>query len=346
MTGRPIRVLVVDDSAVVREVLSRELALDPGIEVVGTATDPYVARDKIVALDPDVITLDLEMPKMDGITFLKRLMRYKPMPVVVVSSLSPEGSETALDALAAGAVDVVSKPGPAYSVGEMSGDLAARIKVAANARVSRGRMREAERKAFRVPELRTTTTKILALGASTGGTQALAQILSAMPGNGPATLVVQHMPEGFTRSFAERLDAECAMHVKEAEDGELVTPGKVLIAPGNRHLLLRRSGGTYRAEVKDGPPVSRHRPSVDVLFRSVAQAAGRNAVGVLLTGMGTDGATGLHEMLYAGAVTIAQDEATSVVWGMPGEAVEIGAAAEVLGLQSIAARAVELASQK
>lgn len=339
-----IKVLVVDDSAVVREVLSRELALDASIEVIGTATDPYVARDKIVALKPDVLTLDLEMPRMDGITFLKRLMRYHPMPVVVVSSLTAEGSETALDALTAGAVDVVAKPGPAYTVGEMSADLARRIKAAAGARVRKARARAEDARSHGVPELRTTSTKIIGIGASTGGTQALAEILSAMPANGPATVVVQHMPEGFTRSFAERLDAECAMQVKEAEHGERVTPGKVLIAPGNRHLLLRRSGGTYLVELKDGPPVSRHRPSVDVMFRSLAQAAGRNGVGVLLTGMGTDGASGLGEMLRTGAMTIAQDEQTSVVWGMPGEAVRAGAAREVLPLGAIARRAVEMAA--
>lgn len=346
MTAPRVRVLVVDDSAVVRQVLSQELGSDPGIEVVGTASDPYIARDKIVALDPDVLTLDLEMPRMDGITFLRRIMRYRPMPVVVVSSLTAEGGETALDALAAGAVDVVAKPGPAYSVGEMSADLAARVKAAALARVGRARWSAAEERERTVPaRLTHTTTKVVAIGASTGGTQAVAHLISSLPANGPATLIVQHMPEGFTRSFAERLDAESAMHVVEASDGDLVTPGKVLVAPGNRHLLLRRSGATYRVEVKDGPPVSRHRPSVDVLFRSTAQAAGGNAVGVLLTGMGTDGASGLMEMRQAGADTIAQDEATSVVWGMPGEAVATGAASEVVALDAIPGRVVALASE-
>lgn len=344
MTTPRIRVLVVDDSAVVREVLSRELSADPAIEVVGTAMDPYVARDKIVGLSPDVITLDLEMPRMDGITFLRRLMRYQPLPVVVVSSLTPEGSEAALDALAAGAIDVVAKPGPSYAVGEMSADLIARIKAASQARVGRARFKKSSTP-DRLPALKTTTTRIVAIGASTGGTQALARILGEMPADGPAVLVVQHMPEGFTRSFAERLDAECALHVREAEDGEVIAPGKALIAPGNRHLLLRRSGAVYRAEVKDGPEVSRHRPSVDVLFRSVASAAGSNAVGVILTGMGDDGADGLVAMRAAGAATIAQDDATSVVWGMPGEAVARGGACEVLPLGSIAARAVQLAAR-
>ncbi len=345
MTGKRIRVLVVDDSAVVRQVLSRELDADPDIEVVGTATDPYVARDKIVALEPDVLTLDLEMPRMDGVTFLRKLMRYKPLPVVVVSSLTPEGGETALDALAAGAVDVVAKPGPAYAVGEMSEDLIRRVKAAALAQVGQARWGATQPRA-RSAELRTTTTKILAIGASTGGTQALAELLGAMPSDGPATLVVQHMPAGFTRSLAERLNAESAMEVREAEDGELVTQGKALIAPGNTHLLLRRSGAIYRVEVKDGPPVSRHRPSVDVLFRSTAQAAAANSVGVLLTGMGEDGAAGLLEMRRAGAWTIAQDEASSVVWGMPGTAVEMEAACEVLALGAIARRAVELTTER
>jgi len=336
-------VLVVDDSAVVREVLSRELAADPCIEVVGTATDPYVARDKIVALDPDVVTLDLEMPRMDGITFLQRLMHYRPMPVVVVSSLTAHGSETALDALAAGAVDVVAKPGPSYGVGAMSSDLAERIKAAARARVGRSTLHATPARGL--PALRTTTTKVVAIGASTGGTRALAKILSALPGNGPAVLVVQHMPETFTRSFAQRLDAECAMAVCEATDGMSVAAGKVLIAPGNLHLLLRRSGGSYFAVVKDGLPVGRHRPSVDILFRSVARAAGRNGIGIILTGMGSDGADGLLEMRVAGARTIAQDEATSVVWGMPGEAVALGAADEVLALESIAARITRLACE-
>lgn len=334
---------MVDDSAVVREVLSRELSADPDIEVVGVAVDPYVARDKIVALSPDVLTLDLEMPRMEGITFLRRLMRYRPMPVVVVSSLTPEGSETALDALAAGAVDVIAKPGPAYALGDMAQELVARVKVAASARVGQADWDRASR--LSPPALRETSTKIIAMGASTGGTQALARVISSLPQNSAGVLVVQHMPEGFTRSFAQRLDAESAMDVAEATDGALVTPGRAWIAPGNRHMVLRRSGAVYRLEVKDGPLVSRHRPSVDVLFRSVAQAAGRNAVGVLMTGMGADGADGLGEMRRAGGVTIAQDEQTSVVWGMPGEAVAGGAACEVLPLQAIAPRLVRLMSE-
>lgn len=339
MSTKPIRVLVVDDSAVVREVLSRELDAMPDIEVVATATDPYVARDKIVALRPDVLTLDLEMPRMDGITFLRRLMSYYPMPVIVVSSLTPQGSQAALDALAAGAVDVVAKPGPAYAVGAMSADLASRIRA-----VSHARPRATTGAAVEPPaRLTATTTKVVAIGASTGGTQALADVVAAMPANGPAIMIVQHMPEGFTQDFARRLDAHSAMQVVEASHGDLVSPGKVIVARGDRHLLLRRSGARYHAEVKDGPPVSRHRPSVEVLFRSVAAAAGPNAIGVLLTGMGTDGAAGLLEMRRAGAATIAQDERSSVVWGMPGEAVAIGAATEVLPLEEIAKRVLQLA---
>lgn len=345
MAGRRIRVLIVDDSAVVRQVLAKELSADPEIEVVGTATDPYVARDKIVALSPDVLTLDLEMPRMEGITFLRKLMRYRPLPVVVVSSLTPEGSETAVDALAAGAVDVLAKPGPSYAVGEMGRDLVARVKAAANAKVGQAEWEQGDDTPKRHPILRATSTKIIALGASTGGTQALSRVIPALPQNGAAALVVQHMPEGFTRSFAERLNAESVMDVTEATDGALVTPGKVLVAPGNRHMLLRRSGAVYRVEVKDGPPVSRHRPSVDVLFRSVAQAAATNAIGVLLTGMGDDGAAGLVEMRDAGGMTIAQDERSSVVWGMPGEAVALGAAKEVLHLDAIANRLVRLMSE-
>lgn len=337
VTRRPIRVLVVDDSAVVRDVLSSVLSLDPEIEVVDTAMDPYIARDKIVALRPDVLTLDLEMPRMDGLTFLGKLMHFMPMPVIVVSSLTPEGSEAALDALSAGAFDVIAKPGPSYSVGTMTEVLAATIKAAAKSTPAPGRRTGASAK---TPALKHTTARVVGIGASTGGTVALERLLSALPVDAPPTAVVQHMPEGFTRSFAQRLDSQCAVQVKEAEDGDLMAPGKVLVAPGNRHLMLRRSGATYRVELRDGPPVSRHRPSVDVLFRSLAACAGSDAIGVLLTGMGTDGAAGLHEMRRSGALTLAQDEATSVVWGMPREAADIGAACEVLPLDEMAGRVV------
>lgn len=338
VSSAPIRVLVVDDSAVVRDVLARELSADPEIEVVDTAIDPYIARDKIVALRPDVVTLDLEMPRMDGLTFLGKLMHFLPLPVVVVSSLTPQGSEAALDALAAGAFDVVAKPGPSYSVGEMAQQLAATIKAAAKSTPRRRGATATE--TARIPALKRTTSRIVGIGASTGGTVALERVLSALPLDAPPTVVVQHMPEGFTRSFAERLNMQCAVEVHEAADGDLLAPGKVLIAPGNRHLLVRRSGATYRAVLKDGPPVSRHRPSVDVLFKSLAGCAGPDGVGVLLTGMGTDGAAGLLDMRTAGALTLAQDEASSVVWGMPREAVELGAACDVLPLDEMARRVV------
>jgi two-component system chemotaxis response regulator CheB len=330
----PTRVLIVDDSAIVRRVLAEELARDPAIEVVGTAPDPYVARDKIVALEPDVITLDIEMPRMDGVTFLRRLMEYYPLPVVVVSSLTQAGSRLALDALEAGAVEVVAKPGPAYSVGEMAGDLARIVRAAALVRVER-LAPPATRPPIQLALARTTDT-VVAIGASTGGTTALERILAALPPTAPGTLIAQHMPEQFTATFARRLNQMSALEVREARDGDAVVTGTALIAPGNRHLLLRRSGATYHVQVKDGPQVNYHRPSIDVLFKSVARYAGSNAVGVLLTGMGDDGADGLAEIRAAGAPTIAQDEATSVVFGMPKEAIERGAASQVLPLDSIA----------
>jgi two-component system chemotaxis response regulator CheB len=338
------RVLVVDDSAVVRQILARELSRDPDLEVVGTAMDPFVARDKIVALRPDVVTLDVEMPRMDGITFLKKLMRYHPMPVVIVSSLTPAGGELALEAVEAGAVDVLAKPGGAYSVGDMSVELIDKVKAAARARVARSNgTRAAESAAPRTLAMTRTTNKVVAIGASTGGTQALQAILAALPVDAPGVLVAQHMPEYFTRSFADRLQQICAVDVSEARDGDAVTPGRVLIAPGNRHLLLVRSGARYHVRVKNGPLVSRHRPSVDVLFKSVAQHAGRNAIGVILTGMGDDGASGLERMREAGAATIAQDEATCVVFGMPKEAIARGAVQHVVALPDIPASIVDLA---
>ncbi len=323
-----VRVLIIDDSAVVREVLQRELARDPQIEVVGSAPDPYIARDRIVELKPDVLTLDIEMPRMDGISFLRKLMHYHPLPVVVVSSLTQAGSELALEALQAGAVEVVAKPGAAYTVGEVAQDLIEIVKTAARANVQRreGSALAAASSATARLSLTRTTHKVLAVGASTGGTQALQKLLCALPETAPGIAIVQHMPEHFTRSFAQRLNELCAMEVKEAEDGDLLAPGRVLIAPGNRHMLLRRSGAQYLVEVKDGPLVSGHRPSVDMLFKSFARYAGANAVGVILTGMGKDGAQGLLEMRQAGAATFAQDELSSVVFGMPREALALGAA--------------------
>ncbi|MHC4425106.1 MAG: protein-glutamate methylesterase/protein-glutamine glutaminase [Planctomycetota bacterium] len=332
-----IRVLIVDDSAIVRKILSRQLDQHRGIEVVGTAPDPYIARDKIVALAPDVLTLDVEMPRMDGITFLRKLMRFHPMPVIILSSLTPKGGKMAMEAFAAGAVEVVSKPGPAYSVGEACNDLVQKIKAASRARVdeqiaAQGPAKSPPKRLHMVE----TTNKIFAIGASTGGVQALSCVLSALPPNSPGTLVVQHMPGNFTKSFAERLDKECAVSVKEARNGDHVIPGCVLIAQGGLHMLLQRSGANYCVAVKDGPAVCRQKPSVEVMFNSVAKYAGANAVGAILTGMGNDGAGGLLNMRQNGACTIAQDEASCIVFGMPKEAIERGAAQKVVPLSQIA----------
>jgi two-component system chemotaxis response regulator CheB len=339
-----IRVLVVDDSALVRKILSDELSKCSDIEVVGTAVDPYVARDRIVQLRPDVITLDVEMPRMDGLSFLEKLMRHYPLPVVIVSSLTPAKSEAALRALALGAVDIVSKPGSQYSVPDVGRVLANAVRGAANARVSRlvepaAVATETDPDANSLAGLQ-TTHRILAIGASTGGTQAIETVLRGLPPTAPGTAIVQHMPKGFTASFAERLDSACAVRVREARDGDILTTGLALLAPGDSHLVVQRSGAQYVARVKGGPPVHHQRPAVDVLFHSVARAAGRNAVGILLTGMGTDGAKGLLAMREAGAHTIAQDEESCVVFGMPREAVEIGAACEVTALGRIAGAAI------
>ena len=334
-----IRVLVVDDSAVVRKIFTEELSRDPQIEVVGTAPDPYVARDKIVALKPDVITLDVEMPRMDGITFLRKLMQFYPMPVIIVSSLTPKGGEVALEALEAGAVDVMCKPGPAYSVGDMSMDLIDKIKAAARVRVQA--RKPADQPAAPRLSLTRTTNKVVAIGASTGGTEALRVVLEQLPADCPPILVVQHMPEHFTRAFAERLNGLCAMEVKEAQDNDAVIPGRVLIAPGNYHLLLQRSGAKYFAQVKQGPLVCRHRPSAEMLFTSVAQYAGANAVGVILTGMGYDGAQGLLKMHQAGAITVAQDEKSCVVFGMPKEAIKCGAVDHIADLNKIPEKIIQ-----
>lgn len=338
----PIRVLVVDDSAVVRQILTAELNAQPDIEVVAAAPDPYVARDRIVQLEPDVITLDVEMPRMDGITFLRKLMKHHPVPVVIVSSLTQAGGALALEALDAGAVDIIAKPGASYTVGDMIVELAEKVRAAACCSLRTSE--QAQRPAPHKLSLAATTHKIVAIGASTGGTQALYEVLSALPANSPGVLVAQHMPEHFTRSFAERLDAACAVDVKEAEDGDRIGPGRVLVAPGNRHMLLNRRGADYFAQVKDGPLVRRHRPSIDVLFESVARYAGGNAVGVILTGMGDDGAAGLKLMHDAGARTIAQDETTSVVFGMPKEAIALGAVTRVEPLSSVAETILDFVS--
>ncbi len=329
--------LVVDDSAVVRKVFFEELSREKGIEVIGTAPDPYVARDKIVKLKPDVVTLDIEMPRMDGITFLRKLMRYYPLPVIIVSSLTSKGSKLALEALSIGALEVISKPSAAYSVGDMSIQLADKIRAVAHARVEPPKPSRAPAAPAPSGALAATTNKIIAIGASTGGTEALKDVLTRMPVNAPGTLVVQHMPARFTTSFAERLDSLCAMNVREAKNGDSVVNGTVLIAPGNYHMLLKRSGARYYVEVKQGPLVHHQRPAADVLFKSVAKFAGANALGVILTGMGQDGARGLMAMKNAGARNIAQDEKSCVVFGMPKEAIKIGAIDKTVSLERIAA---------
>ncbi len=342
-----IKVLVVDDSAVVRKVFAEELSRERGIEVVGTAPDPYVARDKIVRLKPDVLTLDIEMPRMDGLTFLKKLMQYYPLPVIIVSSLTKRGSKLALEALSLGALEVIAKPSASYSVGDMSVQLADKIRAVARVKVTArsGSGEDPNESTLSQPvskALATTTNKIIAIGASTGGTEALKAILTSMPPNAPGILVVQHMPANFTTSFAERLDSLSEMSVKEAEDGDGVINGRALIAPGNFHMLLKRSGARYFVQVKDGPMVHHQRPSVDVLFKSVADYAGENALGVILTGMGADGAAGLLKMRQAGARTIAQDERSCVVFGMPKEAIKMGAAEAVIPLHGIAQKTLQM----
>ncbi|MDR0331226.1 MAG: chemotaxis response regulator protein-glutamate methylesterase [Chitinispirillales bacterium] len=343
-----VKVLIVDDSAVVRQILTREFSKDSDIEVVGTAPDPYAARDKIVKLKPDVITLDVEMPRMDGVTFLRKLMKHHPIPVIIVSSLTAAGSELAMEALNCGAVDVMCKPGAAYSVGDMSEVLIQKIKGAALVDMKKRAdmvKERAETSAEPVKRLAMTktTNKIIAIGASTGGTEAIKDVIESFPAGAPGTVIVQHMPEYFTKSFAERLNSVCEIEVKEAENGDRVIPGRALLAPGNKHMVLKRSGAQYLVEVKDGPLVFHQRPAVEVLFNSVAMYAGANAVGMILTGMGKDGAKGLLAMKESGAYTIVQDEASSVVWGMPGEAFKVGAATIVLPLKKIAAEALKMA---
>ncbi len=332
-----IRVLVVDDSAVVRKVFSDELSREKDIEIIGTAPDPYVAREKIVAMKPDVITLDIEMPRMDGLTFLGKLMKHYPLPVIIVSSLTKEGGSLALEAIELGAVDVISKPGEAYSVGDMSVQLAEKIRAAARVNMAARKIPHKAAKDVVVKRsLSKTTNKIIAMGASTGGTEALKEVLVSLPITVPGIVIVQHMPPKFTTSFAERLDNLCRIRVKEAEDGDSVIPGQALIAPGNYHMLMRRSGARYFVNVKSGPLVCHQRPAVDVLFNSVATYGGANAVGVILTGMGRDGAQGLEKMKQAGAGTIAQDEKSCVVFGMPKEAIARGCVDRVAPLDQVA----------
>jgi two-component system, chemotaxis family, protein-glutamate methylesterase/glutaminase len=331
-----VKVLVVDDSAIVRRILATELDRDPEISVVGTAADPYIARDKIVKLRPEVLTLDVEMPRMDGITFLRKLMKHFPLPVIVVSSLTNKGGEVAMEALEAGAMDVLCKPGGSYSVGDIAVLLREKVKAIAKSGVPKQAIPATTSPGTTIRSMTKTTNMIIAIGASTGGTEAIKQVLTRFPANSPGVLIVQHMPEKFTTSFAQRLNELCALEVREAQDGDSVSPGVALLAPGNFHMVLRRSGARYWVSVKDGPRVFHQRPSVEVMFRSVSRIAGSNAVGAILTGMGADGAQGLLEMKEAGAPTIAQDEKTCIVYGMPREAVKLGAAQEILPLPTIA----------
>jgi two-component system, chemotaxis family, protein-glutamate methylesterase/glutaminase len=352
MTRKKVRVLIVDDSASVRQALSDVLKRDPDIEVIGVATDPIAAARRIQDEVPDVITLDVEMPRMDGVTFLRKLMAQRPIPVVMCSSLTEAGSETLMQALEAGAVDIIQKPriGAADFLAESGARICDVVKSAAQARVGSRSSRMAGLPSQRVTQKLTadamlpapsgtamakTTEIVICIGASTGGTEALRQVLEALPANTPGIVVVQHMPEKFTAAFAKRLNGLCDVDVKEAVDGDAVLRGHVLIAPGDRHLMLERQGARYYVSVKNGPLVSRHRPSVDVLFRSAARSAGANAVGIIMTGMGDDGANGLLEMRNAGAYTVAQDEASSVVFGMPKEAIARGAVMKVTSLDKI-----------
>jgi two-component system, chemotaxis family, protein-glutamate methylesterase/glutaminase len=355
-----IRVLIVDDSALVRKLLTEMLAKTRSIEVVGTAADPFAARERIKQLNPDVITLDVEMPRMDGITFLENLMRLRPMPVVMVSSLTQQGADVTLRALELGAVDFVAKPkiDVAGTLSDYADELIAKVKVAAVARINpRAKDPRTPRRvdachsadavlpASGQRRILQTTERIIAVGASTGGTEAIRELLESLPPDAPAIVISQHIPAAFSKPFADRMDRSSAMAVCQAQDGQYILPGHAYIAPGDYHLLVERDGARYRCRLSDGPQVNRHRPSVDVMFRSVAQNVGPNALGVILTGMGEDGARGLKEMLDTGASTIAQDEASSVVWGMPGAAFKLGAAQQVLSLHRIPAELLRLVAQ-
>ena len=355
---KKIKVLIIDDSALVRQTLCDILNSDPEIEVIGSAADPILAAERMRSVIPDVITLDVEMPRMDGLTFLQKLMSQHPIPVVMCSSLAESGSDTALKALEYGAVDIITKPkmGTKQFIEESRTRICDAVKGAAAARLGPLRamhtMKEVSPKytadvIMEKPNTKAmiqTTEKVVVVGASTGGTEALRVFLEALPEDTPGIVIVQHMPENFTAAFAKRLDSICRVTVKEAQDNDTVVRGRALIAPGNHHALLKRSGARYYVEIKDGPLVSRHRPSVDVLFRSAARYAGKNAVGVIMTGMGDDGAHGMKEMFDAGAVTIAQDEASCVVYGMPHEAVKLGGVNKVMPLQNIAFEVLRLCS--
>ncbi len=349
MIKRRIRVLIVDDSAMVRSILEQGLGSDPDLEVVGSAADPYMARDKIVQLKPDVLTLDVEMPRMDGVEFLRKLMPQYPIPVVMVSALTQRGKQITLDALEAGAVDFVTKPAAdvARGLGTMMMELRTKVKIASTANVSHWKSHrpvpvQGTVKKNTSGALAETTDKIIVIGASTGGTEALKVVLEGFPATTPGVVIVQHMPAGFTRLFAERMNTLCSMEVREAQDGDRVMPGRVLIAPGDFQMTLVRSGGIYKVECKSGPKVCGHCPSVEVLMQSAAHSAGANAVGIMLTGMGGDGSDGMLAMRKAGARTLAQDEATCIVFGMPKVAYEKGGAERLMPLQDIAQEALRL----
>ena len=340
------RVVVVDDSALVRGLLAEIINRQADMQCVGAASDPYAAREMIRNLDPDVITLDVEMPRMDGIDFLGKLMRLRPMPVLMVSTLTERGAEVTLRALELGAVDFVAKPklGVADGLQALAEDIAEKIRIAARAQVRRAGAPRDDTAVHEAPAPslgRLSTEKLIFIGASTGGTEATKELLLGLPSDAPAVLITQHMPPGFTASYAARLDGLCRLRVKEAADGERVLPGHAYIAPGGLHLAVERSGANYIARVREGEPVNRHKPSVEVLFRSAAQVVGPNAFGVMLTGMGADGAKAMREMRDAGSHNLCQDEASCVVFGMPREAIAAGAAHEVLPLQRIAARLIE-----
>jgi len=349
MSGR-IRVLVVDDSALIRSLMRKLLGSQPDLEVVGMAPDPHVARELIKQLNPDVITLDVEMPRMNGLEFLEKLMRLRPMPVVMVSSLTEQGSEVTLRALELGAVDFITKPqlGVAEQFPELAREIGDKIRAAARARIRRHGLGMAGPTQPRpiAGHVFGTTEKLICIGASTGGTEALKEVLCNMPADAPGVLITQHMPENFTRSFAERLNGLSAMTVKEAAHNERILPGHAYVAPGHSHLRVKKGGAYYYTELSQEAPVNRHRPSVDVLFNSAAEVLGPNALGVLLTGMGKDGAAGLLAMRQAGAHTMAQDEASCVVFGMPRAAIDLGAAVEVVPLQDIARRVLERLSSR
>jgi len=348
---KKVKLLIVDDSALVRQILTQGLSQDPEIEVVGVASDPYVARDKIVKLRPDVLTLDVEMPRMDGVQFLRRLMPQYPLPVLMVSSLTERGKQITVEALEAGAVDFVTKPSSNVNrdLQRMMSELRQKVKIVSTANVSSWKdssFRTRKIKHCESSALANSTDKVIAIGASTGGTEAIKMILQQLPADMPGVVIVQHMPPGFTRMFAERLNQQTSLTVKEAQTGDRIMQGTVLIAPGDYHMKVLRSGGQYRVDITSGEKVCGHRPSVEILFNSVAASVGANAIGVILTGMGQDGAEGLLKMRHAGAQTIAQDEKTSVVYGMPKVAYEKGGVCDVVPIDRIAGRIISMLSEK